>query len=149
MLSMTKGGFASVRAQGGQGVRPLLTGSDIPLVLAAIELLESIYRSVNTYSNFAEPASRAALKAKPTRNSANGRAQFWTESTGTGSRHGGASSRLASAKGGDYRYRPGGSGGDHGCGGLGSRLFPGVSVRAMHALRLYLACRLVKLMCRL
>jgi hypothetical protein len=99
MLSMTKGAFASVRAQGGQGVRPLLTGSDIPLVLAAIEPLESIYRSVNTYSNFAEPAIEAALKAKPTRNSANGRAQFWTESTGTGSRHGGASSRLASAKG--------------------------------------------------
>jgi Bacterial archaeo-eukaryotic release factor family 11 len=56
MLSMTKGAFASVRTQGGQGVRPLLTGSDIPLVLAAIEPLESIYRSVNTYSNFAEPA---------------------------------------------------------------------------------------------
>lgn len=56
MSSTTKGAFASVRAQGGQGVRPLLTGSDIPLVLAAIEPLESIYRSVNTYSNFAEPA---------------------------------------------------------------------------------------------
>ena len=56
MLSMTKGAFASVRTQGGQGVRPLLTGSDVPLVLAAIEPLESIYRSVNTYSNFAEPA---------------------------------------------------------------------------------------------
>lgn len=34
-------------------LRPLLTGSDVHLVLAATEPLESIYRSVNTYANLA------------------------------------------------------------------------------------------------
>ncbi len=34
-------------------LRPLLTGSDIPLVLAATEPLASIYRSVNTYAHLA------------------------------------------------------------------------------------------------
>lgn len=38
-----------------KALRPLLTGSDIPLVLAAAEPLASIYRSVNTYSHLAEP----------------------------------------------------------------------------------------------
>jgi hypothetical protein len=38
-----------------KALRPLLTGSDIPLVLAAAEPLASIYRSVNTYSRLAEP----------------------------------------------------------------------------------------------
>jgi hypothetical protein len=38
-----------------KALRPLLTGSDIPLVLAAVEPLASIYRSVNTYSHLAEP----------------------------------------------------------------------------------------------
>ena len=34
-------------------LRPLLTGSDVPLILAATEPLESIYRSVNTYVHLA------------------------------------------------------------------------------------------------
>ena len=37
-----------------KALRPLLTGSDIPLVLAAAEPLASIYRSVNTYSHLAD-----------------------------------------------------------------------------------------------
>jgi hypothetical protein len=32
-----------------QALRPLLSGLDLPLILAAVEPLESIYRSVNTY----------------------------------------------------------------------------------------------------
>ena len=36
-----------------RALRPLLTGSDIPLVLAAAESIASIYRSVNTYSHLA------------------------------------------------------------------------------------------------
>lgn len=39
-----------------KALRPLLTGSDIPLVLAAAEPLASIYRSVNTYNHLARPA---------------------------------------------------------------------------------------------
>jgi len=34
-------------------LRPVLTGSDIPLVLAATQPLASIYRSVNTYAHLA------------------------------------------------------------------------------------------------
>jgi hypothetical protein len=37
-----------------KALRPLLTGSDIPLILAAAEPLVSIYRSVNTYSRLAD-----------------------------------------------------------------------------------------------
>jgi len=37
-----------------KALRPLLTGSDIPLILAAAEPLASIYRSVNTYGHLAE-----------------------------------------------------------------------------------------------
>ena len=37
-----------------QALRPLLTGSEIPLVLAATEPLASIYRSVNSYADLAE-----------------------------------------------------------------------------------------------
>src|SRR3546814_5062664 len=37
-----------------QALRPLLTGSGIPLVLAAAEPLASIYRSVNSYAYLAE-----------------------------------------------------------------------------------------------
>jgi len=37
-----------------RALRPLLTGNDIPLVLAAAEPLASIYRSVNTYMRLAE-----------------------------------------------------------------------------------------------
>jgi hypothetical protein len=37
-----------------KALRPVLTGSDIPLILAAAEPLTSIYRSVNTYPRFAE-----------------------------------------------------------------------------------------------
>jgi hypothetical protein len=36
-----------------KALRPLLAGSDIPLILAAAEPLTSIYRSVNTYSHLA------------------------------------------------------------------------------------------------
>jgi release factor family 11 len=32
-----------------QALRPLLSGLDVPLILAAVEPLDSIYRSVNTY----------------------------------------------------------------------------------------------------
>jgi len=39
-----------------KALRPLLAGSDIPLVLAAAEPLRSIYRSVNTYSHLAAVA---------------------------------------------------------------------------------------------
>lgn len=38
-----------------KALRPLLAGSDIPLVLAATEPLAPIYRSVNTYSHLAGP----------------------------------------------------------------------------------------------
>jgi hypothetical protein len=37
-----------------KAIRPLLAGSEIPLVLAAAEPLTSIYRSVNTYSRLAK-----------------------------------------------------------------------------------------------
>jgi hypothetical protein len=37
-----------------KALRPLVTGSGIPLVLAAAEPLASIYRSVNTYTHLAE-----------------------------------------------------------------------------------------------
>ena len=37
-----------------QALRGLLTGSDVPLVLAASEPLASIYRSVNTYAHLAK-----------------------------------------------------------------------------------------------
>jgi hypothetical protein len=37
-----------------KALRPLLTGSSVPLVLAAAEPLASIYRSVNTYPHLAE-----------------------------------------------------------------------------------------------
>lgn len=36
-----------------QAIRPLLSGRDVPLILAATEPLESIYRSVNTYPHLA------------------------------------------------------------------------------------------------
>lgn len=39
-----------------RALRPLLAGSDIPLVLAVAEPLASIYRSVNTYSHLADTA---------------------------------------------------------------------------------------------
>jgi hypothetical protein len=44
-----------------KALRPLLSGSDIPLVLAAAEPLESIYRSVNSYGHLA----RAAIEGNP------------------------------------------------------------------------------------
>jgi hypothetical protein len=37
-----------------KALRPILTGSDVPLILAAAEPLASIYRSVNTYSYLAD-----------------------------------------------------------------------------------------------
>ena len=37
-----------------KALRPLLTGSDVPLILAAAEPLASIYRSVNSYSQLAK-----------------------------------------------------------------------------------------------
>ncbi|HSE73662.1 MAG TPA: hypothetical protein VLB05_04055 [Dongiaceae bacterium] len=37
-----------------KALRPILTGSDIPLILAAAEPLASIYRSVNTYGRLAD-----------------------------------------------------------------------------------------------
>jgi hypothetical protein len=36
-----------------QALRPILTGQDVPLILAATEPLDSIYRSVNTYPRLA------------------------------------------------------------------------------------------------
>jgi hypothetical protein len=44
-----------------KALRPLLTGSNTPLVLAATEPLASIYRSVNTYTRLAE----AAIEGSP------------------------------------------------------------------------------------
>lgn len=44
-----------------KALRPLLTGSDIPLILAATEPLASIYRSVNTYSRLA----KATIEGSP------------------------------------------------------------------------------------
>jgi hypothetical protein len=44
-----------------KALRPLLAGSDIPLVLAAAEPLASIYRSVNTYSHL----TNAMLEGNP------------------------------------------------------------------------------------
>lgn len=44
-----------------KALRPLLTGSDIPLILAATEPLASIYRSVNTYSHLA----KATIEGSP------------------------------------------------------------------------------------
>ena len=37
-----------------QALRPLLNGLDLPLILAAVEPLDSIYRSVNTYPHLVE-----------------------------------------------------------------------------------------------
>ena len=37
-----------------QAIRPMLSGRDVPLILAAAEPLESIYRSVNTYPHLAQ-----------------------------------------------------------------------------------------------
>ena len=37
-----------------QALRPLLSGLDVPLILAAVEPLDSIYRSVNTYPHLVE-----------------------------------------------------------------------------------------------
>ncbi|MHB2165651.1 baeRF11 domain-containing protein [Alsobacter sp. R-9] len=66
---------ANTRLEGGQGqkvllaqyarqvdraLRPMLTGSDIPLILASTEPLLSIYRSVNTYAHLAGPAITAS-----------------------------------------------------------------------------------------
>lgn len=39
-----------------QAIRPMLAGRDVPLILAAAEPLESIYRSVNTYPHLAQKA---------------------------------------------------------------------------------------------
>lgn len=39
-----------------QAIRPMLAGRDVPLILAAAEPLESIYRSVNTYPHLASTA---------------------------------------------------------------------------------------------
>lgn len=39
-----------------KALRPMLTGSDIPLVLAAAEPIASIYRSVNSYAHLADQA---------------------------------------------------------------------------------------------
>jgi hypothetical protein len=44
-----------------KALRPLLSGSDIPLILAATEPLASIYRSVNTYVHLA----KAAIEGSP------------------------------------------------------------------------------------
>jgi hypothetical protein len=38
-----------------QALRPLVSGLDIPLILAATEPLDTIYRSVNTYPHLATP----------------------------------------------------------------------------------------------
>lgn len=46
-----------------QALRPLLTGSEIPLVLAAAEPLASIYRSVNSYSDLAEATIEGSPEA--------------------------------------------------------------------------------------
>jgi hypothetical protein len=39
-----------------QALRPLLAGLDVPLILAATEPLDAIYRSVNTYPHLAGPS---------------------------------------------------------------------------------------------
>lgn len=44
-----------------KALRPLLSGSNIPLILAATEPLSSIYRSVNTYSHLA----KATIEGSP------------------------------------------------------------------------------------
>jgi hypothetical protein len=69
---------SNTRLEGGQGqkvllgqyvrqvdraLRPILTGSDIPLVLAATEPLLSLYRSVNTYAHLA----KAGITGSPDR----------------------------------------------------------------------------------
>jgi hypothetical protein len=46
-----------------RALRPLLTGSGIPLILAAAEPLASIYRSVNTYSHLAEATIEGSPEA--------------------------------------------------------------------------------------
>ena len=46
-----------------KALRPLLTGSGIPLVLAAAEPLASIYRSVNTYTHLAEATIEGSPEA--------------------------------------------------------------------------------------
>jgi hypothetical protein len=48
-----------------KALRPLLTGSDIPLVLAATEPLVSIYRSVNTYAHLADATIEGSPDAVP------------------------------------------------------------------------------------
>jgi hypothetical protein len=46
-----------------KALRPLLTGSGIPLVLAAAEPLASVYRSVNTYTGLAEATIEGSPEA--------------------------------------------------------------------------------------
>ena len=46
-------------------IRPVLTGTDLPLILAATEPLDSIFRAVNTYARLAE----AGLPGNPEANS--------------------------------------------------------------------------------
>jgi hypothetical protein len=48
-----------------KALRPLLTGSDIPLVLAATEPLVSIYRSVNTYAHLADATIEGSPHTTP------------------------------------------------------------------------------------
>ena len=48
-----------------KALRALLTGSDIPLVLAATEPLVSIYRSVNTYAHLADTTIEGSPDAVP------------------------------------------------------------------------------------
>ena len=45
-----------------QALRPLLNGLDLPLILAATDPIDSIYRSVNSYPNLLA----ASLPGNPT-----------------------------------------------------------------------------------
>jgi hypothetical protein len=49
-----------------QALRPWLGGLDVPLILAATEPLDSIFRSVNSYPRLASSSIKATLSALPT-----------------------------------------------------------------------------------
>ena len=83
-----------------KALRPLLTGSGIPLVLAAAEPLASVYRSVNTYTGLAEATIEGTRKPLPMPSSGSGRGRFWMDFTAKSLQPGEPFSRFARTRAG-------------------------------------------------
>ena len=93
-----------------KALRPLLTGSGIPLVLAAAEPLASIYRSVNTYTHLVEATIEGSPEAMTEAELGERARASWMEFTAKSLRPGEAFSRLAPTRAGRPRTllrRPG------------------------------------------